>query len=106
MQWIEFVHVRASAAGMEWDLSSLNAQLALCRSEQLAEVSVVKHALYPGDLAVILTWQNDRHPVKTREGMAIAEYLNRFGAVEHGVWEYVAIQQFNKANGHGLTAQP
>lgn len=106
MQWIEFVHVRASAAETEWNFTALNEQLALCRAEQLAGVSVVKHTLYPGDLAVILTWQNDRQPVKTREGMAIAEYLNRFGAVEHGVWEYVAIQQFNKANGHGLTAQP
>ncbi len=93
MKWLEFVHVRASAAGMEWNIPALNEQLALCRAEQLAGVSVVRHTLYPGDLAVILTWQNDRQPVKTREGMAIAEYLNRFGAVEHGVWEYVAMHQ-------------
>lgn len=104
MKWMEFVHVRTSAAGMEWDIPALNAQLALCRAEQLAGVSVVKHALYPGDLAVMLTWQNDRKPVKTREGLAIAEYLSRFGAVEHGVWEFVAVRQASAPSGAGPAA--
>lgn len=104
MKWMEFVHVRTSAAGMEWDIPALSAQLTLCRAEQLAGVSVVKHAFYPGDLAVILTWENDRRPVKTREGLAIAEYLNRFGAVEHGVWEFVATHLTRTPSGAGPAA--
>ncbi len=89
MQWVEFIHMRSHPTGLELNLATLTGQIGDCRAEHLASKTVLKHSIYPGDLAVVLTWENDRHPVKTREGLALAEFMSRHGSVEHGVWEVV-----------------
>ena len=47
----------------------------------------MQHAIYEGDLAVVLVWIARGHrPVKSREGLMIAEQLQRLGSVDHAVW--------------------
>jgi hypothetical protein len=46
-------------------------------------------ASYGSDFAVVLLWENARQPVKTREGLALAQYLQQFGSVDHAAWQVI-----------------
>ena len=90
MKWMEFIHLRSSPEGMRRSLSGLKGQIALYREvEHLTGTWVLQHSIYPGDGAVVLLWENNGQPVKTREGIALAEVMSRHGSVEHAVWEVV-----------------
>lgn len=66
--------------GVEAQVRELDASLAD------AETLVVQHALYDGDLAVVVVWRNDRAPQKSREGLLVAAQLERLGSIDHAVW--------------------
>ena len=51
-----------------------------------AEIFFMQHALYDGDLAVVVVWMNEVEPQKTREGLLVAERLKELGSVDHAVW--------------------
>ena len=94
MKWIEFVHLRSSPEGRRRSLSDLDVQIARYRDvEHLTGLMVLRHSIYPGDGAVVLSWENERQPVKTREGTSLAEIMRRHGSVEHAVWEVVSGQE-------------
>lgn len=87
MKWIEQIRVRSTESTLQEAMPSL---LTLVKQIEEgagdAETFMVQHALYQGDLAVVLVWVNEVKPEKTREGMMIAERLQRFGPIDHGVW--------------------
>ena len=87
MKWMEMIHVRSSAAGIEESMPTITMQVREIANEKEAlQVFVLKHALYDGDLAVILVWNNKSLPEKTREGLMLAERLHRLGPIDHAVW--------------------
>ncbi|MBT3294624.1 MAG: hypothetical protein HN919_00455 [Verrucomicrobia bacterium] len=88
MKWMEIVRVMSSA---DDDRAALIEEV----TNQLAEIMeayvdantmLLQHALYEGDLAAVLAWDNDREPVRSREGLMLAQNLQRHGAIDHAVW--------------------
>ena len=86
-EWIEQIRVRSTAPALEAALPTLQQQVAEIDASHAATKSfVVQHALYEGDLAVVMVWPADTPPAKTREGLLVAEQLERLGSVDHAVW--------------------
>jgi len=83
MKWSELIRVRSSVTTLQdvtpWLTQQVNAL-------QSAEAFLLQHALYDGDLAVVVVWRNNDTPRKTREGLLIAQRLQRLGSVDHAVW--------------------
>jgi hypothetical protein len=87
MKWIELIRVCSSEATLDTAMLGLKAkvnELKLGLTE--TETMVLRHFHYDGDLAVVLIWQNRMRPCKTREGLMIAEQLQKIGLVDHAVW--------------------
>jgi len=87
MKWVEMIRLRSSPESLARGMSGIVEQTReISGLPGVEDAMVIKHALYEGDLAVVLTWDNDRRPVRTREGLMVAEQLQRYGMVDHGVW--------------------
>ncbi|TPV96721.1 MAG: hypothetical protein B7733_03310 [Myxococcales bacterium FL481] len=86
-KWIEFIRVRSSPATLAAAAQDLHRSLAQDGLHALgAEVMYFQHALYDGDLAVILVWPNRDPPQRTHLGLMLAEQLEKLGSIEHAVW--------------------
>ncbi len=86
-EWIEQIRVRSTAPALEAALPTLHQHVAEIDASLAATKSfVLQHALYEGDLAVVLVWPGDTAPVKSREGLMIAGQLQQLGSVDHAVW--------------------
>ena len=69
-EWIEQIRVRSTAAALDQALPALRDQVeAIDASLPSVQPFFLQHALYAGDLAVVLVWQPDVVPEKTREGL-------------------------------------
>ena len=91
MKWIELIRVRSSGSTLRQAMPALEARVrALDDSSPDAEAYCLQHALYDGDLAVVVVWRTEAEPRKTREGLLVAEYLRRLGSVDHAVWRPAA----------------
>lgn len=87
MKWMEMVRVRSSAAGVKEIKEHLAGQRDTFRADKGLEAAVVlDHAQIEGDLGVVMVWNNDLRPEKTREGLLLARYFAQFGPVDHAVW--------------------
>lgn len=87
MNWIEMIRARSSASALQEAGEMLKEQVSAIKGAAgLSDVVVLRHALYDGDLAVLLVWKNGCAPVKSREGMVLAESLQHLGSVDHAVW--------------------
>jgi hypothetical protein len=47
---------------------------------------IMQHALYDGDLAIVIIWNNSITPEKSREGLMLVNAMEKLGAVDHAVW--------------------
>ncbi len=87
MKWMEIVRLRSSQGVQEEIITAIADQLFEieegCRD---VEVMLLQHALFDGDLSAVLAWDNEREPVRTREGLLLAQTLERHGAIDHAVW--------------------
>ena len=87
MKWIEFIQVRSSPLALKGYLPLLTSELdKLKHSEIGVETFVMQHGLFDGDMAIVLLWNNKKSPVKTREGLLLAELLQQCGQTAHAVW--------------------
>lgn len=87
MKWIELIRVRSSASTLQTVLLSLQEQVkAIEESAPGAETFFLQHALYDGDLAVVVVWKNEDKQQKTSAGLMVAEQLQALGPVDHAVW--------------------
>ena len=87
MKWIEFIRVRSSAATLKEAIPFLKKVInEIKTSTSAAEAFLAQHAHYDGGLSVIVVWRNTIEPVKTREGLLLAERLQHLGPVDHAVW--------------------
>lgn len=85
---IELVRVRASQRTLAEAMPSLT-QLVdeIGISTAGVESFFMQHAIYTGDLAIVLVWTSDgREPAKSREGLLVAERMQALGSVDHAVW--------------------
>lgn len=88
MKWIEQIRVRSTPETLKKAESQFVKQFEMIsKKAERAEIFVMQHALYEGDLAVVLVWQNSSPPQKTREGLMLAEQLKQLGAIDHVVWK-------------------
>lgn len=86
-KWIELIRVRSSDAALSEAMPTLEANVREIESSLGdGETFFLKHALYDGDLAVVLVWMNGAPPKKSREGLILAEQLGQLGSVDHAVW--------------------
>ena len=87
VKWIEQIRLRSSASALLAVAPDLQDRLQnLSRPHANAEAFVLQHAVYDGDLAVVVVWQADGPPQKSREGHLVADQLRRLGTVDHSVW--------------------
>ena len=87
MKWVEFIRVRSSEATLRDALPSLEHHAAdISRDHDGADASVLRHALYDGDLAVVIVWRTDSDPKESLPGLMVAQSLARLGSVDHSVW--------------------
>ena len=87
MKWIELIRVRSSVAALQEAMPSLKTQIKeIEEATNGAETFFMQHALYDGDLAVVVVWMNGVKHEQTREGLMIAERLQELGSVDHAVW--------------------
>ena len=87
LKWIELIRVQSSADRLQEAMPSLQQQVEeIEASASDAEALFMQHALYEGDLAVVVVWHNNTAPQKTRVGLMVAERLRDLGSVDHAVW--------------------
>jgi hypothetical protein len=87
MKWIELIRVRSSLAALQEAMPSLQKYIkGIEEATNGAETFFMQHALYDGDLAVVVVWMNGVKPEQTREGLMIAERLQELGSIDHAVW--------------------
>lgn len=100
MKWIEMIRVRSSGDKVEEILQDIRARLPSCEEvgKGLERVLVWVHSEYRGDLAVIMTWNNDNPPAKSREGLLMAAFLMKQGSVSHAVWELASERRSDAGN--------
>ena len=96
MKWIEMIRVRSSAATLEKVMPSFVTEIDQINvlAEQV-EAFIMKHALYNGDLSIVIVWKDGQPPEKSPQGLMFADRLQLFGTVDHAVWLPV------KAGHHG-----
>lgn len=87
MKWVELIRVRSSADAVKEAIPSLKEKISeISQSTNAEETFMAHHALYDGDLSVVVVWNNDADPIKSREGLLLAEQLQQLGPVDHAVW--------------------
>lgn len=87
MKWIELIRVRSSQGVLERALPSLARQVhEIESSAPNLETLFLQHALFAGDLAIVVIWQTDTPPGTSREGLLLAQTLEQLGTVDHAVW--------------------
>lgn len=88
MRWIEMIRVSATRGTIQDMLTSIKDHLLFFENvgKGLERILVVVHTEYRDDLAVILIWNNEHPPAKSREGLMLADYLVSRGIVGHTVW--------------------
>ena len=86
-KWIEHIRVRSSSVKLQEAMPSLFKQIQEVKEQTGdAETFFMKHAIYDGDLSVVVVWHNNMEPKKTREGLMIAEKMQELGPIDHAVW--------------------
>jgi len=87
MRWVEMIRVRSSAAGIAYLNSELPGVMTTLRQKAgIEDAFLLIHALYSGDLAVILIWNGAGKPGKSPDGIFLANDFAEYGTVEHAVW--------------------
>jgi len=87
MKWAEMIRVRSSAEGIADLYSGLPRVISTLREKlEIHDALLLIHALYVGDLAVILIWEGTGKPGKSAEGSLLADNFGKYGTVEHAVW--------------------
>ena len=91
MKWIELIRLLAAPSDTKALQESIQAQIeTLQNTHGLERVLAMLHATYGTDFAIVLVWRNRREPVKTREGLLLANCLQQFGSVDHAVWRVLS----------------
>jgi len=87
MKWAEMIRVRSSTEGISDLYSGLPQVISgIRKNEMISEALLLLHALYVGDLAVILIWTGTGKPLRSPEGICLANNFEEYGTVEHSVW--------------------
>ncbi len=87
MKWIEMIRVRSSAATLEKVMPSLVTEIDQINvlAEQV-EAFIMQHAIYNGDLSIVIVWKDGQPPEKSPQGLMFADRLQQIGTVDHAVW--------------------
>ena len=87
MKWAEMIRVRSSAEGITDLYNGLTRVISTLRQKtEIDDAILLIHALYVGDLAIILLWNGAGRPVQSPEGISLANSFKEYGTVEHAVW--------------------
>jgi hypothetical protein len=87
MKWIKIIRVRSFAPAMDEIMPPLITEINLINeSAEQVEAFVMQHALYDGDLSLLVVWKDGQPPEKSRLGLMFADGLQQIGTVDHAVW--------------------
>lgn len=87
MKWIEMIRVRSSPTALEEVMPSLVAEIdQINESEEQVEAFIMQHALYSGDLSLVIVWKDGQPSEKSPQGLMFADRLQQVGTVDHAVW--------------------
>jgi hypothetical protein len=87
MKGVEIISVRIPTGPDQHVMEDLRAICHEVRESSLAQADVYANGVFPGDLAIILSWE-EMPPKGERTGLgkALSAALKRFGLVDHSVW--------------------
>jgi hypothetical protein len=86
-EWVEIVRVLTAPKDVKALQKDIGVQLdRLQNTPGLGRALAMLHATYGTDFAIVLVWKDEREPMKTREGLLLADCLQQFGSVDHAVW--------------------
>jgi len=89
MSWIELIRVRSNDDCSDEIIHQLDNSIAkIADMKKVMMAGIFQHFEYNGDIAVIIHWDDGLEPCKSHVGVAFADYLSRFGPVEHAVWKF------------------
>lgn len=98
MKWFEMIRVRSSAEALVEIIPSLRTKInQINGSEKQVEALLLQHALYRGDLSLLVAWNNEQIPAKTKQGLMFADQLQLIGPVDHAVWIPVKENVFHES---------
>ncbi len=87
MRCVEMIRVRSTTEEIADLYNGLSQVISdLRKITDIRDAILLIHALYVGDLAVILIWKELEPPKKTPEGIVLANTFEEYGTVEHSVW--------------------
>lgn len=87
-KYIELVRVRSAPSVLTEAMPSLTRIVEAIKGAAAGpETFFMQHALFAGDVAVMLVWTRAAGEVrKSREGLLLAEEMQALGSVDHAVW--------------------
>lgn len=87
LKWLELIRVQSSLTLLNEATPSLMKEVKKIQIiVGVEDAFIMRHSLYDGDLTVAVIWNNDKDPIKSREGLMIAEQLQHLGTIDHAVW--------------------
>jgi hypothetical protein len=105
-EWMEIIRV----LGAFPDAHPMHEEIQV-RLEETRKAAGLKRAIlmtkasYGSDFGVVLVWQSESQPDKTREGLVLAEYLRQFGSVDHAAWRVITTLSTSAKGGEGIMAR-
>ena len=89
MQWLEIIRVLASTDKIKMAFNALSTMIGDLQDTNGKEITVHSREVFDSDLLICIRWKRDGQPGKSREGLLLAEYLEKFGMVNHEIWGQV-----------------
>lgn len=91
MKWLEIIHLRAAEQGLQSLYDTLAERcLALQQMSGVLSTEIYKAVECDGDLAMILHWDlKDQGAEKSRAGLLLADFLEKYGMVNHRILKQV-----------------
>ncbi len=106
-EWMEIIRVLGSLSAAHAVQAQISGRVDETREAAgLMRAILMTKAPYGSDFGVVLVWNDNRQPAKTREGLVLAEYLRQFGSVDHAVWQVVPRETAPAGEGSGVSASP
>jgi|GEM_PF-3309514 len=93
MSWKEVIHLKSSVEGAKSLLNVVPELLeGLTSRSGVESVELITDIVFKTDMAIVLNWCVNGEPHKSLEGLSIAEYMKKFGIINHSVWTRYSLE--------------
>ncbi len=89
MKWNEIIHILASEERIKRLLQTLPKELEAtmeAEQENLVDIQLMHNSVFKSNLAVVLIWQSNNTPSKSKLGFLLSDRLSSDGMIDHSIW--------------------